>query len=93
MHFLSEDDINSLKAIPGFKIHTDEDEYAMWSERGDPVLHIELRKWADALLVSPLSANTLAKIATGACDNLATLVCRCWDMTPRLPYLSVFEKT
>ena len=35
-------------------------------ERGDPVLHIELRKWADMLIVAPLDANTLAKFATRA---------------------------
>ena len=45
----------------------------MWSGRGDPVLHIELRRWADLLLIAPLDANTLAKIAGGLCDNL--LVC------------------
>jgi phosphopantothenoylcysteine decarboxylase len=32
------------------------------------------------MLIAPLSANTLAKISTGICDNLITLVCRCWDM-------------
>jgi flavoprotein len=37
---------------------------------GDPILHIELRRWADIVLVAPCSANTLAKIATGVCDNL-----------------------
>lgn len=55
----------------------------MWNKRGDPVLHIELRKWANALVIAPLSANTLAKIANGFCDNLVTLVCRCWDMCLR----------
>jgi phosphopantothenoylcysteine decarboxylase len=39
--------------------------------RGDPILHIELRRWADVVLVAPCSANTLAKIAGGICDNLA----------------------
>jgi phosphopantothenoylcysteine decarboxylase len=38
---------------------------------GDPILHIELRRWADLVLVAPCSANTLAKIAGGLCDNLA----------------------
>ena len=38
---------------------------------GDPILHIELRRWADVVLVAPCSANTLAKIAGGLCDNLA----------------------
>lgn len=52
----------------------------MWKNRGDPVLHIQLRKWADYLLIAPLSANTLAKISNGICDNLLTLVCRAWPM-------------
>lgn len=37
---------------------------------GDPILHIELRRWADVVLVVPCSANTLSKIANGSCDNL-----------------------
>ena len=37
---------------------------------GDPILHIELRRWADVVLVAPCSANTLSKIAHGFCDNL-----------------------
>lgn len=42
----------------------------MWQGRGDPVLHIELRKWADLFIIAPLDANTLAKLACGICDNL-----------------------
>ena len=30
----------------------------------------QLRRWADLMIVAPLSANTLAKIANGLCDNL-----------------------
>ena len=41
---------------------------------GDPVTHIELRRWADCLVIAPLSANTLAKAAQGLCDNLLTCV-------------------
>lgn len=37
---------------------------------GDPILHIELRRWADVVLIAPCSANTLSKIAHGICDNL-----------------------
>jgi phosphopantothenoylcysteine decarboxylase len=47
--------------------------------RGDRVLHIELRRWADILLIAPLDANTLAKLACGLCDNCLTCVWRAWD--------------
>jgi phosphopantothenoylcysteine decarboxylase len=51
------------------------------AHRGDAVLHIELRKWADLLLIAPLDANTLAKMAHGLADNCLTCVYRAWDMT------------
>lgn len=66
------------------EIFTDEDEWTSWKELGDPVLHIELRKWADILLVAPLDANTLAKIACGLCDNLVTSVIRAWQVSKPL---------
>jgi phosphopantothenoylcysteine decarboxylase len=50
-------------------------------ERDDPVLHIELRRWADLLLIAPLDANTLAKFANGLADNCLTCVWRAWDPT------------
>ncbi|HTM63284.1 MAG TPA: flavoprotein [Gammaproteobacteria bacterium] len=46
---------------------------------GDPIVHIELRRWADCMLTAPLDANTLAKITHGFCDNLLTSVIRAWD--------------
>lgn len=45
------------------QIYTDANEWSSWSKRGDPVLHIELGKWADIFVIAPLDANTLAKIA------------------------------
>jgi phosphopantothenoylcysteine decarboxylase len=48
-------------------------------QRTDKVVHIELRRWADALLVAPLDANTLAKLANGLADNCLTCVWRAWD--------------
>jgi phosphopantothenoylcysteine decarboxylase len=48
-------------------------------ERGDQVVHIELRRWADLFLVAPLDANTLAKLASGLADNCLTCVWRAWD--------------
>jgi phosphopantothenoylcysteine decarboxylase/phosphopantothenate--cysteine ligase len=34
--------------------------------------HVELGLWADLFLIAPASANTLAKMAIGQCDNLLT---------------------
>ncbi|XP_067390822.1 phosphopantothenoylcysteine decarboxylase isoform X4 [Emydura macquarii macquarii] len=65
--------VSELLEIPG-----------LWKGRTDPVLHIDLRRWADLMLVAPLDANTLAKIANGICDNLLTCVIRAWDMTKPL---------
>ena len=48
--------------------------------RDDPVLHIELRRWADVFVIAPLDANTLAKLAVGLCDNCLTCVWRAWDV-------------
>ena len=36
--------------------------------------HVELGLWADALVIAPASANTLAKMAHGYCDNLLLAV-------------------
>ena len=32
--------------------------------------HVMLGRWADVMVIAPLSCNTLAKMATGQCDNL-----------------------
>src|SRR6187455_3806713 len=36
--------------------------------------HVMLGRWADVMLVAPLSCNTLAKMAHGQCDNLLMAV-------------------
>lgn len=36
--------------------------------------HVELALWADLILVAPCTANTLAKIANGICDNFLMAV-------------------
>ena len=59
-------------------IFEDQDEYICWKDRGDIVLHIELRDIAEMLVVAPLSANTLAKFSNGICDNLLTNIFRAW---------------
>lgn len=45
-----------------------EKETGVWSN------HVELGLWADLILIAPISANTLAKLATGICDNLLSAV-------------------
>jgi len=60
-------------------VFTDADEWTIWKRISDPVQHIELRKWADLMIIAPLSANTLAKLANGLCDNLLTSIARAWD--------------
>lgn len=39
-------------------------------ENGNWNSHVDLGTWADALLIAPATANTLAKMATGIADNL-----------------------
>ncbi|PNW77132.1 hypothetical protein CHLRE_10g423450v5 [Chlamydomonas reinhardtii] len=74
-HFINEDELpDAVKPILG-----DETEWRQWRAVGDPVLHIDLRRWADVLVVAPLSANSLAKLANGMADNLLTCVVRAWD--------------
>jgi phosphopantothenoylcysteine decarboxylase / phosphopantothenate---cysteine ligase len=40
------------------------------NERGEWTNHVELGLWADLMVVAPASANTIAKMANGICDNL-----------------------
>ena len=61
------------------EIYEDKDEWQSWKKKGDPVLHIELRRWADLFVIAPLDANTMAKLSYGLCDNLLTSVARAWD--------------
>jgi len=75
-NFYSEDEVRSKNV----QLLGDELEWSSWTKMGDPVLHIELRRWADLLVIAPLDANTLAKMATGMCDNLVTCVARAWDL-------------
>jgi phosphopantothenoylcysteine decarboxylase / phosphopantothenate---cysteine ligase len=49
--------------------YTDRD---FWQPIHHRPLHIELGEWADLLLIAPLTANTLGKLAQGLADNLLT---------------------
>jgi phosphopantothenoylcysteine decarboxylase/phosphopantothenate--cysteine ligase len=44
-----------------------------WNQKdGQWTNHVDLGMWPDVFLIAPLTANTLAKLATGYCDNLLT---------------------
>ena len=66
--------------IENTSVFTDDMEWSTFSSIGDPVLHIELRRWADIGILAPASANTIAKISSGISDTLITCVFRCWDL-------------
>lgn len=68
--------LGSNHALPRAHLWTNADEWTSFKRVGDPILHIELRRWADVLLVAPCSANTLAKIHAGMCDDLLTSLVR-----------------
>jgi phosphopantothenoylcysteine decarboxylase len=74
--------LSSLLDLPGVDgIHEDADEWSKPWVRGDKILHIELRRWAHVLVISPLSANGLAKIVNGLSGGLLLSVVRAWDTT------------
>jgi phosphopantothenoylcysteine decarboxylase len=76
----SEGDSSTNSAVG--PVYRDVDEWpAPGYSRGDAVLHIEFRNWADILIVAPLDANTLAKFALGLSDNFLTCVFRAWDFS------------
>lgn len=70
----------SKTGIPFQSIITDEQEWSEWQAMNDSIVHIELRRWADIVVIAPLNANTLAKVATGICDNLVSSVMRAWEV-------------
>lgn len=45
--------------------------------------HIELARWADRIVIAPATANLIAKIAHGICDDLlSTILCAAPQGTP-----------
>lgn len=54
--------LSVLSGSPVYSILINEDK--TWNN------HVELAEWADFFLIAPLTANTLAKMVSGICDNL-----------------------
>jgi phosphopantothenoylcysteine decarboxylase/phosphopantothenate--cysteine ligase len=53
----------------------------MWSAPADySIAHIDLADSTDIVVVAPATANIIAKIASGICDDLlSTTLCACWN--------------
>lgn len=66
-HFITPLTLATLSKNPVYTQYFEE-ETGVWSN------HVELGLWADFIIIAPISANTLAKLATGICDNLLTAV-------------------
>ncbi len=62
----------TFQALSGYPVLTDEFEQ---SEARNGMDHIELARWADAILIAPASANTIAKLTHGAADDLLSTLC------------------
>ncbi|RMB56136.1 bifunctional phosphopantothenoylcysteine decarboxylase/phosphopantothenate--cysteine ligase CoaBC [Dokdonia sinensis] len=57
--------LSTLSKNPVHSYFTEEgDENAIWTN------HVELGLWADLMVIAPATANTMSKMANGACDNL-----------------------
>ncbi len=57
-----------LSTLSRQPVHNSVSEGGAWNN------HVELGRWADVMLIAPCSANTLAKLANGLCDNLVCAV-------------------
>lgn len=58
----------SLATVSKNPVHSNVSDGSAWNN------HVALGLWADAMIIAPCSANTLAKLATGLCDNLVCAV-------------------
>lgn len=52
MHFVEAS--GGLDGAPVDRILQDDEEWRQWRGKGDDVLHIELRRWADLFVIAPL---------------------------------------
>lgn len=61
----------TLQAVSGERVCTE----LLDPEAEAAMGHIELARWADALLIAPASANVIARLAHGLADDLLTTLC------------------
>ena len=61
----------TFQALSGNPVHTE-----LLDEEAEAGMgHIELARWADAILIAPTSANFIAKLAQGRADDLLSTLC------------------
>jgi len=61
----------SLQAVSGNPIRSN-----IWDKQAEAAMgHIELARWADAVLIAPATAEMLSRLASGAAPDLLTTVC------------------
>jgi phosphopantothenoylcysteine decarboxylase / phosphopantothenate---cysteine ligase len=61
----------TFQAVSGRTVRTD-----LWDAAAEAAMgHIELARWADAILIAPASADFLARLATGQADDLLATLC------------------
>jgi len=61
----------TFQALSGNPVHTQ-----LLDETAEAGMgHIELARWADAILIAPASANFIAKLAQGRADDLLSTIC------------------
>ncbi|MFT4580583.1 MAG: phosphopantothenoylcysteine decarboxylase/phosphopantothenate--cysteine ligase [Gammaproteobacteria bacterium] len=61
----------SFQALSGEPVHTDLLDPAAEAAMG----HIEIARWADAVVVAPATADFLARLRAGVANDLATTIC------------------
>src|SRR3990172_7547039 len=61
----------TMQAVSGHPVH----QHLLDTSAESGMGHIELARWADAVLVAPASANFLARLAQGRADDLLSAVC------------------
>lgn len=61
----------SLQAVADNRVRSD-----LWDAEAEAAMgHIELARWADAVVVAPATAHVIARLATGLGDDLLATVC------------------
>ena len=61
----------TLSTLSGHPVHSD---FTENKNEGTWVNHVQTALWADLMVIAPLSANTLARMATGQCENFLMAV-------------------